>query len=55
MDEHMAYAYATGLPYEDTPDVCVFCGEEADVFEDGLRCKMCAEQQDEENDEGGSA
>jgi hypothetical protein len=37
------------FPTENEPDDrCVFCGEEPDggVFNDGLRCKMCAEEQD---------
>ena len=38
-------------PVSEQPDVCVFCGEEADEFEDGLRCKKCAEEQNNEKED----
>jgi len=37
--------YATD-PMDPTPDRCGFCGRDDVEFEDGLRCKVCAEAQD---------
>jgi hypothetical protein len=32
---------------------CSWCGEEADVFEDGLRCRMCVEEDERREIERG--
>lgn len=37
-------------PMNPTPERCDFCGRDDVEFEDGLRCKLCAEEQDA-NDE----
>ena len=38
-------------PMNPTPERCDFCGRDDVEFEDGLRCKLCAEEQDANDDD----
>lgn len=54
-DARGRYLLWANLTYADEPDnprpdICDYCGRDDVEFEDGLRCKLCAEEQDT-NDE----
>jgi hypothetical protein len=54
MPQHGIILALLGREPEVEEEECVFCGERRgpDQFEDGLRCRFCAEEQDEEAPDG---